>query len=228
MKSKKLIYITLVILLAAIATAAYFYLQPRSVPGEEYKVYTAEDFPQALSKLSAERIAESVAELNEEYRFLKEEDRIYIRWINIGIIKDRLKDHLGAAEAWQNAISYNPDISMAYGNLAQLYFYDLQDYEKAEELYKEAIDASPTNYNYYVSLATLYRYKLTEKRDLIESLMLQGVIKSPEENDADFYAYLADYFGKEGSDLEKAEEYIQKALAIKPDYKDQLPDLYVE
>jgi len=223
--NKKCYFIIIIALL--IGAVFYFYLMKYE---DENKVYTAEDFPQALEKMEQEVLDLSLEDLNNQYQKLKEGDEhVYIRWINIGILKKRLEDYRGAEDAWQSAISYNPEQSLAFGNLADLYLFDLKEIEKAEEYYKTVLTMDPYNYNNFIGLATLYRYEMTEKANLIEDLMNDAIGFNPGESQ-NYYLYLANYFadGPEnngGNNIEKAGLYTQKTLEIDSSLKDQLPEL---
>jgi len=224
MTKKRYIFIIFVVILAGLA--AYFYLTELYLPNgeDEEKIYTAADFPDALERMNEEILELTLNDLNKQYQKLQEGDHIYIRWINIGILKKRLGDYSGTEEAWQKAITYNPDQSLAFGNLADLYLFDLGQDEKAEEYYLKVLQMRTDNYNYYLGLAALYRYNMTEKAYLIEELMLSGAERVPAEA-KNYYMYLANYFDQEGNDKEKARYYTQKTLELSPDLKDQLPDL---
>jgi len=230
MFKKQYIIIALIIILAGLTAYFYldkFYLNPTEP--EEYKVYTAEDFPNALSTMTQEILEKTLEELNLQYDKIKEDDHVYIRWINIGILKKRLNDFKGAEEAWQAAISYNPDQSLAFGNLADLYLFNLKDDQKAEEYYLKVLNMRTDNFTYYVGLATLYRYNMTEKSNLIEKIMVEGAEKNPTEAE-NYYMYLSNYFNygpdnHGGNDKEKAKYYAQKTLEINPELKDELPNL---
>ncbi len=219
--TKKHYFIILTSILVMIA--AYFYLTEFYFSSKEDKIYTVGDFPKASETLREETIIKSIEDLNKQYEKIKEGDHIYIRWINIGLLKKRLQDYPGAEEAWQNAISYNSDQYLAYGNLADFYLYDLGEYEKAEEYYLKVLEMKPEHYGYYFGLAALYRYNMTEKAHLIEGLMLQGAEKNPGEIGS-YYMYLADYFYREGDNLEKSKYYAQKTIEFDPNLEDQLPD----
>jgi len=217
--------IIIVILMAAVVS--YFYLTEFYLPKqeEEKTVYAAEDFPNALQMMEEEILQMSLDDLNKQYRKLAEGDEyVYIRWINIGILKKRLGDIMGAEKAWLKAAEYNPDQSLAYGNLADLYQFDLEENKKSEEYYQKVLSMPTYSYNYYLGLATLYRYRITEKTGLIEGLMLEGAERVPAEVE-NYYMYLANYFDQDGHDQEKAKYYTQKTLELNPDLKDQLPDL---
>ena len=229
MKRKNIIYIALVIAVAGLT--AYFYLADFYKPyGSDLdKIYTAVDFPNALETMTEDILEKSLEDLNNQYQKIQEGDHVYVRWINIGILKKRFMDHSSAEEAWQTAISYNPDQSLAFGNLADLYLFNLGEYEKAEKYYLKVLDMRPDNYTYYIGLVSLYRYNMTEKANLIEGLMIKGAEINPSEAE-NYYMYLANYFNygpdnSGGNNKEKARYYIQKTLGINPELKDQLLDL---
>jgi len=224
-------YFVIVVIALVIGAVFYFYLTEFFLPArDENKIYTADDFPQALEKMDEEGLKSTLEDLNKQYQKLREGDEhVYIRWINIGILKKRLGDYEGTEDAWQDAISYNPDQALAFGNLADLYLFDLKEVEKAEEYYKKVLTMSPNNYNYFVGLATLYRYEMTDGASQIEDLMNDGAKFNPGEA-ASYYLYLANYFaaGPEnngGNNIEKAKLYTQKTLEVDSSLKDQLPDL---
>jgi len=224
MNRKNIIYIVLVIIIASLA--AYFYLSDfyKSDENDLDKIYTADDFPSALETMNEEILQLSLKDLNEQYQDLRDDEYVYISWVNVGILKKRLGDNPGAEKAWLKAIDYNPDRSLAYGNLADLYLFNMGEYEKAEEYYQKALSIKTNNYTYYHGLVSLYRYNMTEKAHLIEGLMLEGAEAVPSEAE-NYYMYLAIYFDEQGNDKEKARYYTQKTLELNPDLKDQLPDL---
>ncbi|MBU4339258.1 tetratricopeptide repeat protein [Patescibacteria group bacterium] len=229
MNKKNIIYIVLVILIASFVASFYLTDFYKSNESDLDKIYTSEDFPNALKTTNEEILQLSLEDLNGQYQDLRDGKYIYLSWINIGILKKRLGDNPGTEEAWLNAIDYGPDRSLAYGNLADLYLFNLGEYEKAEEYYQKVLNMAPDNYTHYHGLASLYRYNMTEKSNLIEGIMLKGAENNPMgiEN---YYMYLANYFaeGPEdngGNDKEKAKYYIEETLKINPDLKDQLPDL---
>jgi len=229
MSKKNIIYIVLVIIIASLV--AYFYLTDfyRSDQEDLSKIYTADDFPNALKTMNEEVLQLSLKDLNEQYQDLRDDQYIYLSWINVGILKKRLGDNPGAEKAWLKAIDYNPDQSLAYGNLADLYLFNMGEYQKAEEYYLKVLEINPVHQGYYVGLVSLYRYNMTEKANLIEGIMINGAETNPAEAEL-YYLYLANYFNeglsnKGGNNKEKAMYYTQKTLELNPDLKDQLPDL---
>ena len=229
MNKRNIIYIILIIIVAS--SVAYFYLTGfyKSDKDNLDKIYISEDFPNALEITNEEVLQLSLKDLNEQYQDLREGEYVYLSWINVGILKKRMKDDSGAEKAWLNAIDYNPDRSVAYGNLADLYLFNMREYEKAEEYYLKALEMNPNNYGYYVGLVSLYRYDMTEKANLIEDIMVKGAKTNPSEAE-NYYMYLSNYFyygpdNHGGDDKAKASYYAKKVLKINPELKGQLLDL---
>jgi len=221
---KKNIIIVFSVLIAALLAGYFYFTAFYSEPNQADKIYTKDDFPIALEKMTEEVLEISLIDLNKQYEKLAQDNYVYIRWVNIGILKKRLMDYSGAEQAWLNAISYNPDQYLAYGNLADLYLFDLGEYQKAEERYLKVLEMDPSNYNYYHGIASLYRYNLTDKKEQVEAWMLKGAENNPAEAGS-YYLYLANYFYEKGLDLTKAKFYSRKTLELNLDLKDQLPDL---
>lgn len=232
MNKKKLIYIILVLVVAGLVSYFYVYKSYFKEPNEIDKIYTANDFPIAMEKIETGAMTQeildlSLEDLNKQYSKLKEGDHIYIRWINIGILRKRLGDVEGTERAWLTAVDYAPDQSLAYGNLADLYLFSLADYERAEEYYLKVLSMREDNYNYYVGLAALYRYNMTEKANLIEDMMNEAADKNPAEATS-YYLYLADYYARDGEDPAKAEKYVNLVVELDPDFESQLPSYLKE
>jgi len=229
MNKKNIIYVALVIIIAILV--AYFYLSDfyKSDGNDLDKIYTGDDFPDALETTNEEILQLSLKDLNEQYQDLRDGEYIYVSWINVGILKKRLGDNPGSEKAWLKAIDYNPDRSLAYGNLADLYLFNMKEYEKAEEYYLKVLSIRTDNYTHYHGLVSLYRYNMTEKANLIEGIMINGAEANPAGAES-YYMYLANYFAEGpdnngGDNKEKAKYYTQKTLELNPDLKEQLPDL---
>jgi len=223
MFKKKTIYLIIVILLAVCAALLYFYWPDQQTDID--KIYTAEDFPNALQMMDQEIFQIQLEGLSTEYSLLKQGEKPYDRWINIGLLKKRMGDIDGAKEAWLEAISKDPNQHHSYGNLANLYFYDYKEYEKAEEYFLKALDINKGK-GYYMGLADLYRYKLIEKRNQVEDLIIEAADMAPDRiSRADYYVYLAKFFEKEENDMVKAKSYAQKAVESNPEVESQVENL---
>lgn len=182
----------------------------------EKRVYTIQDFPDALKAMDETFRAEKVAYLNGLYQDLgKPGYDDAATWLNIGLYKKALQDFKGTEAAWQKSISLRKEPVIATANLADLYLYYLRDYIKAEEYYKRALSLNPVNFALYEGLANLYRYEMTGKIGEVEAVMNQGAILDSR-NTMNYYLYLVDFFDKEGKSSLKKMEYISKVKSLNP------------
>ena len=115
---------------------------------------------------------------------------------------------------------------MAYGNLADFYFYYTKDYQKAEEYYKKALDINKNVYKYYEGLADLYRYNLTDKKDLVEKVINNG-LENDSANKIIYYSYLVDFYHQK-KNIGKKQEYIDKIKEIDPNWEWYMEDVEIE
>jgi tetratricopeptide (TPR) repeat protein len=226
MKKKVIIWLIVIVVLGGI-----FYLyqnkENRDIDNFINKIktdYRVSDFiDSALETSEAQRM---VDRLNEAYVYLEEGDKLYLSWIDIGMYKKVLGDYSGAEDAWRSAVALSDNPALAYGNLANLYFYNLRDYIKAEEYYKKALDAVPGSYTYREGLADLYRYDLRNKVNEVEQIMKDGVEKDIN-NSIAYYAYLVDFFSSENNE-EKIKEYTKKIKEIDPNWQAFAEDVVIE
>jgi len=214
MTKKKIII--LLIILAVIGEGIYlakdyFWPAKDNLPaGEEswdYEKYLTIGYSQEqIDKLIAE-----IERLNSELEKLPNN---YETFLKIGNIYMMLEEYEKAEGIFLQAVEAEPSYAPAYANLGELYGSFGEEKLKAMEYYKKAIELNPWRSQYYRSLADLYRSDFPEKENTIESLMLQGAEKYPENKD--FYTYLASYF-RQKNNLSKAIQYLKLALKIEPD-----------
>jgi tetratricopeptide (TPR) repeat protein len=214
-KRRVAVAIGIVLVGAALGAAWYGYSQGVFTP--KPKIYTLADFPNANKVLiEQEELDRRIAALNSIYAEVGmnggAEDSYH--WLRIGTIKKILQDYVGAEEAWQKSLALSKG-SVIYGNLANLYYLELDQPEKAIDYYSQAIAIAPENYSFYEDVAGVYRYKLGNQSDQIESVMLRGATANPAAA-VKYYVYLADYFHSLGQ-TEKRDAYVQKILAENPD-----------
>jgi len=163
---------------------------------------------------SQDQIDKLIAEIERLNTKLEEFPNDYETLSKIGNIYMMLEEYQKAESVFLQTLEAGPNYAPAYYNLGELYGSFLGEKEKAVEYYQEAIELNPWRSQYYRSLADLYWSDFPEKESEIESLMLQGAEKYPE--NIDFYTYLASYF-RQKNDLAKAIFYLKEALKIEPD-----------
>jgi len=162
----------------------------------------------------AEKVDKLVKLIDEIDVKISEDPTDYEIYLKKASIYRSLHEYDLAEKVYFKAIEKFPDFGAAYGELGEMYLGDFQDFEKSVEYFKLAIEKSPYRSDYYRWLADVYSAKFPEKKGEIESLMLAGVMDSPE-NAATFYSYLVNFFDKEDN-MDKAIEYAMKALEIDP------------
>ena len=129
------------------------------------------------------------------------------KWIQVGIIKKVFNNYAGARDAWEYAKIVNPNYSVAYFNLGDLYGSYLKDMETAKKNYLKAIDIDPAVGQYYVALAQFYKFFYTDKEDETDDILVRGLKEIP--NDEGIKYQLTRYWKQEGL----SDQEINKRLA---------------
>jgi len=172
--------------------------------------------------LPAEAVEIYKKEFNELIEFLRKEPTSLNHWISLGVIKKIIGDLEGAEAAWLYANELNPQNSLSFANLGDLYGFYLKQPQKAEEMMQKAIANDPKEPEWYLRLSSIYRYFYPEKKDLTDDILIQGLVQIPE--DKTLTANLAAYY-REIKDVPKAIEWYEKLLAIWPDNETAKQDL---
>lgn len=144
-------------------------------------------------------------------------------WLQAGLIKKMIGDFEGARDAWEYASLIRPNNFVSFKNLGELYWHYLPDYPRAEENFWKAIKNEPKYIDSYISLAELYRYSYTEKSELAEGPLLEGLRENPDSKD--LMIYLARFYRDYLKNREKAIEYYEKYLILVPDNADAREEL---
>lgn len=223
---QKIFFIFVVVILASVLGGYYIYGQKNSntknfTAYENKDHYEVGDFKD--STLEQSDMEAAVARINKLYELKETSSDKYTYWIDIGIYKKLLNDFVGAEEAWMKAIESTENPDVAYGNLANIYFYNLRNYELAEEYYKKAIEITKNPFTYREGISDIYRYNLTAKKDLIEQNMLDGVESDPIRK-LNYYEYLYYYFADE-KNQDKTAEYLKKIKEIRPDWESDIQNV---
>lgn len=140
---------------------------------------------------------------------LKADNSRFDAWLDLGSYRKQIGDYEGAREAWEYVALLSPSYYVPFNNLGDLYAYFIKDNLKAEENFKKSIEVNPSIVGSYRALYDFYRNVYTEKSNLADDVLLQGLSKNPKSTD--LMILLAQYY-KEAGDKEKARTYYQKAL----------------
>lgn len=144
-------------------------------------------------------------------------------WLQAGVIKKIIGDFEGARDAWEYASLIRPKNFVSFKNLGELYWHYLPDYPRSEENFRKAIENEPKFIDSYISLSELYRYSYTEKQNLAEAPLLDGIRANP--GSKDLTIYLARFYRDHAKNKEKAIEYYEKFVELAPDNKDAREEL---
>lgn len=144
----------------------------------------------------------------------------------LGRISFHKKEYSEAKALLKKATNLNPDDANVYGMLGQM-FYGMDLYEDAAETLKKALELSPQTSWILYKLGDTYFYGLKQRAEGAR-FYEQAVSKSDSDPGAHFG--LALYY-RYKSEYEKAEEQLQKAMALdykNPKYKRELEDMRSE
>lgn len=117
-----------------------------------------------------------------------------------------------AEQAYKKQIQADGGSFMSHNNLANI-LRDEKKFEEAVAEYEKAISLSPNSANSYINLASLYQYSLNDFDKAIE-IYDRAINSNP--NIADF-PNLAGLAYEQKGDIENAEKYFQKAIALQED-----------
>lgn len=107
---------------------------------------------------------------------------------NQGVDLSEKGDYEGAIAAYQQAISFNPQMIESYNNLGNLLEH-LTRYEKALEIYQKAVEIAPQNALLYRNLGVVYE-KLGKVSDAMEAYRIyMGSTRTPDPAIVEMMAY---------------------------------------
>lgn len=132
-------------------------------------------------------------------------------WVQLGVARKSLGDYEGAEQAYQYALLIRPDSFIARSNLVDIVDPIYKDYPRAEGLYREMTEVYPSRLDTFRRLYEMYRYRYTEKKDLADDVLLEGLKRS--ETNGELLITLARYY-KETGHLDLARPYYEKLLQI--------------
>lgn len=168
--------------------------------------------PQALVKYPKEFVGAYRQRLETAINLAVQYPKDENYWIEIGIVKKNLDNYFGARDAWEYASLLNSENATVYYNLANLYGLYLGDLKRAEENYKKSIETYPYTAQSYLALSDFYKDVYTEKSDLTDNVLLEGLRQIP--GDPNLILGLAIYY-KSSGDKENAIKYFEQFLTLK-------------
>ena len=139
----------------------------------------------------------------------------------LGLIYEQNKDYKKAKEIYKKIIKIDNSFKDAYDRLAQIY-YDEGNYKEAEKVIKDLLKnyfffSKIEKSKYYVYLADI----LKQQGKLKEGLNYLKKALEIDPNNPNINFYIAVYYDEMGN-WDKAREYLEKAIRLKPDFADAL------
>lgn len=134
--------------------------------------------------------------------------------VNIARERAYFKDYEEAIKMYRQANAVSPKNTLAWGNLAFLFF-DLGRFGEAEECYLQAIANKPTEVGFYVDLSKMYIEKMNN-RPATEKLLLQGLANEENKKSGTLMSALADFYEADRNYVEALKWY-RKMLEVNPD-----------
>ncbi len=139
---------------------------------------------------------------------------LYWPLVNIGNVYRDAGDYARAETSWLLAHRIQPGAFVPLGNLGELYFRYVKDYQKAEEYYLKAVQIKSDYLDtFYYELYQLYRFFMKDEARA-EEVLIQGIKQYPEETN--ILAQLALHYRQTGQ-IEKAISRYNELLVKKPD-----------
>lgn len=99
-------------------------------------------------------------------------------WIDMGVYHKVAGDYEGAKIYWDYAGKLAPTDFISFGNLGNMYAYQLKDMVKAEQYYNQAIKNAPTQIYLYFQLAEAFR-DVSKDIPRAKAVVERGLVANP-------------------------------------------------
>ena len=143
-----------------------------SQPSLERQVNISATLPEETKEMARTKIEELRANL-------KADAGLRNSWLDLASYYKIIGDYEGAEEVWKYmAFEDGSDFVPLY-NLGMLYGYYMKNYPEAERYFKKAVEINPGHIATYASFYSFYVEAYTEKSDLAEGVLLQGLEANP-------------------------------------------------
>jgi len=181
---------------------------------ERYLNIALSDVLLPIMKAEAKEITDNQKEAANEAPPVKGEQLTAQTWFERGIIFYNDKNFDEALRCYTEAISLDPNLDIAYNNIAVL-FYDLKRFDEAEKSFRQAIAINPNSPQTYSNLGLLLND--LDRYNEAEEAYRQAIVKDP--NYAAAYYNLGNLLSdKKLERFVEAEEAYRHALAKDPNF----------
>lgn len=132
-------------------------------------------FGVAVDPVVKTTIQTKVAELQAS---LSKDPKQFNAWIDMGVYHKVAGDYVGAKIYWDYAGKLAPTDFISFGNLGNMYAYQLKDMVKAEQYYNQAIKNAPTQIYLYFQLAEAFR-DVSKDIPKAKAVVERGLVANP-------------------------------------------------
>lgn len=116
--------------------------------------------------------------VTELQKSLLKDPKQFSAWIDMGIYHKVAGDYEGAKIYWDYAGKLAPTDFISFGNLGNMYAYQLKDMAKAEQYYNQAIKNGPTQIYLYFQLAEAFR-DVSKDIPKAKAVVERGLVANP-------------------------------------------------
>ena len=168
---------------------------PRA-PSLEKELVISADLPEDVRAL----VVQSVEKLKIE---LRTDSTNVAAWLDLAIRYKTAGNFDDAVEIWEYLAAEYPTDYVAFHNLGEHYFHEVENYPKAESYYRQAITAAPEFSINYLDLHDLYRYVYKQETTAAVDILKEALTKIDGSQSIDVLSALARYYETKG-DIENA------------------------
>ncbi|MDP3735592.1 MAG: hypothetical protein Q8R39_04160 [bacterium] len=165
------------------------------------------DAPVFADSVSATEQARLRPDIERIVAALNEDLTLYDSWLDLGSYRKLAGDYAGAEEIWLYMAANWPHDRAAYENLGDLYHLYIRDYPRAERYYRAALRRDDTYPALYMKFYELYALSWSEKKELADDILLEGLGKLP--GHIGLLFTLAEYYASDGEHARAREYYRQ-------------------
>lgn len=155
-----------------------------AIPSLDRAVIFPASFPAEARKVMSDKINATAA-------VLKKDPQKSNEWLALAVFRKTIDDFEGARDIWEFLAAGNPQSSIPFANLANLYAFELKDPARAEENFIKAMQKDPNAIILYRQAYEFYRY--VRKDDVKAKETLQKGIAQTKSPDLQ---YLSDHYSE--------------------------------
>lgn len=195
-------YLIAGVLVVLVAGLLWYVFLRDATPDLNYPYMPRADLPQSIQEESAAKVSQAKAELRDNPELMS-------RWLELAAQYKGVYDYEFAEEIFLYVMQKWPEEVTAYANLADMYRYELKQYEDSVTYWRKVIALKPDFIPAYRELHYLYRYNITSDETMIIAPLEEGLVANPD--NTDLLIPFANYYRDVAGDITKAREYFLKA-----------------